>query len=778
MIISSNESASESPSEPVPRIFLAAPFAVDGDFPGSKLFWRLAAHCGLQRSDFDLSGRIDTSPACTVICLGSDIFYQLTGLRVSIDHARGYLFKRSDCVPIDLKVWEEVGVYKATSKKGWKKGDPKFGWVRRTVTTRIPEHVQWIIPILPPETVQFQGFKSIPALKADLLRAVRASRFPFVLGNEPFHFLTYPVGSDRPPVVCIDIETIGFSNAIERLGVCANGTVWTAPWNSNTERVFLGTLTHKPIIVGHNLAFDVPRLEAATGHHLGNRFFDTMLAAHLLQPDLYKGLEKVASLYLDVRPWKHLSESDPERYNAMDVHITHALCAKQLDALADTGQRDLFVGTLMPALRVLIDMSKRGIRIDREHLKGWQDGLIVQQRAALAHWNELAPAINPLSPSQVAHYLYDVLGLPTQRSKTGGTTTDAGAIQHLIRHPHSPSETLKALLEIKRVSKLISTYAKVEVGDDDCVHPSYVPSGKDTDNGAAATGRMAASNPNPQNQPPEAKRMFIPHMEGMALAEFDFSQIELRIAAALSGDVQLQSALKGDVHARTMDLLGIDRTRAKNLLYGTLYGAGPRKLARVLEAKGFSTTEAQCRTLQDSLSRAYPDLFSWRRSVVAEGTARRFLTNSFGRRRYFYGGETSAPAMMDFLPQSNAADILWSQLVDLDRIATQWGGALLTAVHDSVLFELPTSSTAMIKEVQICMEQPYDRIAPSFNVPVQIKVGSNWGEMRAFTHDTDLLRCLQKPESSSTSDPPCPAPDPLPTTNDGESSLSNGFTEE
>jgi len=467
-----------------------------------------------------------------------------------------------------------------------------------------------------------------------------------------------------------------------------------------------------------------------------------MVAAHLLQPDLYKGLARSASLYLDIQSWKHLSEDKPEEYNAKDAFYTWKLAEAEEIHLKETGQHNLFHKTLMPALPTLIRMSRRGIRVDRERLAVWQEELGARRRKLFDDWSGLVPDVNPMSPSQIAGLLYDKLKLSNKG--LGYKRGAAGKVSRSVEEPiikslrHSSPEhapILDLLINLRRVNKLIGTYASTEIGGDGCVHPNYLPAGKESDDGAAATGRLASSEPNIQNQPNEARFLYVPHDAGMSLLELDFSQIELRIAAALADDRALLEALKGDVHAHTQALLNCDRVRAKNVIYGSLYGAGPRKLSILLRTRGIQTSEAECKELQASLARAYPRLWAWRMEVVSTGVGRRFLTNPFGRRRYFYGGESSAPQMIDYLPQSSAADIVWDRLPAIDAFCEANGGALLATVHDSFLMEFPKEAIqpCLLGGLREVLETEFPQIAPGFRVPVDMKIGSNWGQMEKLS---------------------------------------------
>lgn len=692
---------------------------------------------------------VDTAINPTVICcVGGDAFRKTTGLDRSIEDCRGYVFTPDECQPVSIRTREIVGQYKTkrVSKDGSVvlPGDPKWGWVTHEAKTSFSPTVRYILPVLDPVSIQKSGLRTIVALKSDLARVNRSLDGGFC--PQACHFLNLPVGlgtSDGP--VAIDIETVGES--IARIGVSDGRCTWTAPWDWRSAARVTEVFQSGRRIVGHNLAFDLKylsrELSGMDGYRLDHgrksHLFDTMVAAHLLQPDLYKGLGRSASLYLDLAQWKHESEDKPEEYNAKDAFYTWKLAEAEEAHLQETGQARLFHKTLMPALPVLMGMTERGIRVDRNRLARWQEKLGARRDQLSRQWSELFPAVNPGSPAQVAKLLYDDLKLspkglgykPTGKSRS----VEEPIIKGLkSRHPEQ-ARILELILELRRTNKLIGTYASTEIGKDECVHPNYLPAGKESDSGAAATGRLASSEPNIQNQPQEARSLFIPHDAGMSLLELDFSQIELRIAAQLADDRALLEALKGDVHARTQELLQCDRVRAKNVIYGSLYGAGPRKLSILLRTRGVPTTEVECRDLQNVLAQAYPRLWSWRAEVVATGTSQRQLTNCFGRRRYFYGGDSAAPQMIDYLPQSTAADIVWDRLVPLDDFCRANGGAILATVHDSFLMEFPKEAIGpcLLGGLREVLETEFPQIAPGFRVPVDMKIGSNWGQMEKLS---------------------------------------------
>lgn len=739
--------------------YLLAVLGNPDGFPGHGTFWRTAALCGIDRADCtvidtsrplaEIETILNASYSSTAIALGSTAFASLTGIRRVIDATRGYIFSPSDAMPIETRSLEQIGVYRTTRKKDGvllhSKGDAKFGNVSRATTMTYPPSLRWIIPTLDPRRIEETRFKTLPALRADLQRCVRSLDPTFA--PITFEYVERPFAAmeDRL-VISFDIETAGLSHSIERIGVATASGTWSSAWTATSKLAFQSLLDSNPYaLIGHNLAFDIPRLERAGVRFPDAPLFDTMLAAHMIQPDLYKGLEKVASLYLDLRPWKHLNSSDPARYNAIDATVTLYLAEKMTVLLESTGQAHHFQNTLMPALRTLMSMTRRGLRVDRIHLGSWHQSLTVDLGEAMAAFQSAAPTVNPLSPAQVSKLLYAERGLPKQfiRTKDGPRlTTDESALRLIQRSaPARDVSLIDALLRVKKISKLRSVYSELELGLDGCVHPNYLPASKDTDAGAAASGRLASSDPNIQNQPEEARRLFIPSEDHMSFLEFDYSQIELRIAAARSGDRALITALEaGDVHAATMELVGCDRTRAKNLLYGSLYGAGPRKLASVLRQHGQNTTERECEDLQARLAAAYPQLWAWRHRVIADGTTLGYLTNAFGRRRYFYNRYRSAsgemvsgdvPEMLAFLPSADAADILWSRLAPLAALAEEFDGHLVTTVHDSFLLEFPTENLGkdLFRSLRSVLECEFDNISPGFRVPGNIKLGRSWGEM-------------------------------------------------
>lgn len=731
--------------------------AVDLPFVGSsgKLLWGCAQRAGIDRSQcfivncigelptgktgdiadeqFDkywdqFNAAVSSFGGRTVMCLGNHALWRATGLKGGIEAWRGYLISPSELQAFERRRVEQVP-YKRDGKHG-KKGEMRNVMRRVTENPPLGTSVHYIIPLLHPAAILRSGFQSIPAFQADLHRVKRA--MCETLRIRDVVYITSPGSGACTGPVAVDIETGGVGqSALTRIGIADEHMTWTMAWGSHARDAARAVLADESRVkIMHNSAFDAPKL-AAVGCPVKGPWFDTMLAAQMLQPDLYKGLNAVASLYLDTQRWKHLAEEEPERYNAWDVQRTLELYHATRSELERTGQLALFEKTIMPTIPTLIRMTERGIKLDVVRKEKWRFDLMTREEGLRSQWRSIAGDVNPSSSTQLQKYLYSHLGLPEQVNKYGRPTTDETALmdlKHITSHP-----ALDCLLLLRETSKLRGTYAENPLSDSGCVHPSYLPGAKDRDEfgkGMAGTGRLAARDPNIANQPAEARVLYIPHEPAHLMIEVDWSQAELRVAAALSGDTALRTALRGDVHEHTRALLGCDRVRAKNVVFGTIYGAGPRTLARLLKTKGVNTNEAECRALQDKLAQAYPQLWAWRQRIAREAGEQYHLTNPFGRRRYFYRGGGDAPAAIDFMPQSCVADATWRILAPLEALFMEFGGHLLATVYDSFLGEIHAMKVpAFVPELRRLMEQPWPELN-GLSIPCTIKVGSNWGELK------------------------------------------------
>jgi DNA polymerase I-like protein with 3'-5' exonuclease and polymerase domains len=228
--------------------------------------------------------------------------------------------------------------------------------------------------------------------------------------------------------------------------------------------------------------------------------------------------------------------------------------------------------------------------------------------------------------------------------------------------------------------------------------------------------------------------MYIPDSPRHCFLEYDYSQAELRVIAAVSHDLKLQETLNtSDFHQVTADRLGIPRPIAKNTIYASSYLGGAGTIQKMMKRKGHFAELKAIKRAQALLRQEYTRMFAWQATTIAQGQASGYLINAFGRVRFFYDKENDAPEMADYIPQSTVADITWYVLGQLVVAARKYGGRVVTLVHDSFLFQvLEEHIEAARAEFRAIMEQKFDNVAPGFWLPTECKVGTpgqSWGDL-------------------------------------------------
>lgn len=685
---------------------------------------------------------INQAKARVALCLGGDAFWRLTGISGGILDWRGYIIDRSDLYHSQLERVRDSFVPYKTSGRNHKKGDPRRVKLKEKVSPTIPQSLEYILPTIHPSYVMRTGYKTVSVLAYDVARVKRALDGTLSFSDLTYNTQPFPLGDDHDPIA-LDIETsrsVVGSEWINRIGISTGVGTWTAPWNSTSKEAIREALADPDRTkIGHNLAYDIPRLQAA-GLKISGPLFDTMFACQTLQPDLPKGLNFVASLYLDTKRWKHKSEDEPELYNALDVAQTRLLYQLTLQEILNTDQ-DIIFQNMMDALPVLIGMTTRGIKLDNDRRQSWLTTLSAQEEVLRLQWEALHPGVAISSNAQLKKLFYTDLGYKVQKGDDGRPTTDETALIRL-RGLYGTDLSLPPLLAWRKVNKLRTSYAEVKLaGGDGCIHPSYTATAKDKDErgkGMAGTGRILPKDPNIAQVPKEGRKLYIPHAPQNLIAEFDYVQAELRVIAAVSGDDALMKRINGpDIHQVHADLWGCSRKEAKNVTYATIYGAGKEKLQKMFTLYGITKTQKECQVLLDKFYGEYPVVKRWRDGVISKVQTERCLRNPFGRLRYFWNPSRDIPAALDFIPQSTVADIMWSSLPGVDGISRDCGGALLTIVYDSYVLELPqVGATHYAKRVVDFLTRPYNNIAPGFYLPVTWKMGPNWGELEG-SHETE-----------------------------------------
>ena len=290
-----------------------------------------------------------------VVPLGAHAFRATTGIKIGIDDARGYVLGPEYMGKVDKRVEQQIGVYKTKKKGKYNVGDPRMGKVTIALEPPLPGSWNKVMGMYSLQQLQKSQFKMSWVMVADLRRANRVVTGKFVYSDEGFEYYVRPgVMSDRygeeheapyhlptmyGPYISFDIETVGKSNVVKQLSMSDGTNTVAVPWTDEVLRWAQEQINRNDaILIGHNLMFDVPRLQlAGIVFPEDTIFFDTMLSAAMMQPDVPKGLGKVGSMYLDTRPWKWtaLSSQDEDLYSALDAWNTYLLAMELIPAMQE-----------------------------------------------------------------------------------------------------------------------------------------------------------------------------------------------------------------------------------------------------------------------------------------------------------------------------------------------------------------------------------------------------------------------------------------------------------
>ncbi len=477
------------------------------------------------------------------------------------------------------------------------------------------------------------------------------------------------------------------------------------------------------------VVYDVKRLMT-----LGARFkrtpFDVMLAAYCLNPG--RRSYTLQALCEEAGVWS----------SACPAHAALALARAQRAQLEKDGLRTLYDAIEMPLSRVLYDMEKAGFLTDIQALLSLSKVFDERVDSLTAQVAEIAgPQFNINSPRQLGALLFDQLGLKGGKKTRTGWSTTAEILEAMQdEHPIIP-----LILEYRKYAKLKSTYVDALMrlrGTDGRIHTSF-------DQVGTVTGRISSAEPNLQNIPVrtplgrEIRRAFVAP-KGMKLVDADYSQIELRVLAHMSGDEVMRDAfLKGqDIHARTAaEVYGIPlefvtsemRSSAKAVNFGIVYGISDFGLARNL---GVSRSEAA-----DFISRyfaRYPKVKAFMDRCVLEGKTQGYVTTLSGRRRYlpelsdrsYNIRQFGERAAMNSPIQGTAADIIKLAMIAVHDALRDSGlkARLILQVHDELIVETPEDEVEAVKQLlSRCMGSVMDLSVP---LAASVSVGDTWYECK------------------------------------------------
>ena len=488
---------------------------------------------------------------------------------------------------------------------------------------------------------------------------------------------------------------------------------------------------------------------------------DTEIAAYLVDParGTYR-LDELARHYLDRElkldePAAGEQEGQQSLLDGGDDGTDH-VAAAGLEAIAtselvevlskqlrERGAWKLFSELEIPLTGVLAKIERAGVRLDTDYLDEMSLTLARELDAVEHRIYSLAGGpFNIASPPQLRQVLYEKLGLkPSKKTKTG-FSTDAKVLESLIEeHP-----IIASILRHREISKLKSTYIDALPR---LVDPATGRVHTRFNQTVATTGRLSSDNPNLQNIPirteegRQIRRAFIPE-GGNQLVVADYSQIELRLLAHLSGDEELSGAFArgDDIHRLSIGkALGIDpaevtpaqRSIGKMVSYGVTYGMGPFGLSQRLRIP-----VDQARTYIDGFFATYPGIRPYLDDVVARATEDGFTTTMLGRRRYLPELRSRNPRVrglgerqaLNAPLQGSAADIMKLAMVKVDRALEGMAARMVLTVHDELVFEVPEDEVVETAQtIRHVMENAFE-----LNVPLTVDLawGPNWAEAKAF----------------------------------------------
>ena len=500
-----------------------------------------------------------------------------------------------------------------------------------------------------------------------------------------------------------------------------------------------------------NGAFDYLALRAYDVW-LGPKWFDTLGVQYLLDVEAPKGLEALVQRWLQEPPWKDIDYKKPEeesldklsRLCARDAYATLLLHDPMLEALQAVPALDrLYHVMLQPAMHALAEMEWRGVPIDLDRLADLTSKVEEELEETLAsiRWMCSEPELNPNSTMQLQKVLFGKFGLPvTTFTPKGAPSTSAEALRK-IEDMHG---AIPLLQKYRKLRKLLTASLRPWAEHaqwDGKLHPRYKPA-------FVKTGRLSSENPNIQQVPrdPEVRSLF-GGVAGYRVVELDYSQLELRIMAWLSGEPRMLEAYERgeDLHQITADALGVDRHTGKTANFGLLYGAGYRKLREIAESEyGVKMSEAEAERLRVEWFATYPEVEDFHEQAIRDARHDGGVTTIIGRWRPLpdlyssdWGPKGGAERQAVNTPiQSVASDLTLSVLTDL--VNADWlikrGITPMITVHDSIIFLVPEDQLAAVDLIKSAMEHPgwKRKFGIDLGVPllVDVKEGKYWGETK------------------------------------------------
>ena len=569
--------------------------------------------------------------------------------------------------------------------------------------------------------------------------------------------------------VCFDTETTGLKALeVELIGIAFSweeGKGYYVSFPENQEETKSILEEFRPFFesdiekVGHNLKYDIKVLSNYNMSVKG-KLFDTMIAHYLINPDMRHNMDVLAETYLNYQPvsiteligkkgknqlsMRVVPIKDQTEYAVEDADITYQLKEHFTSELAAGNVTELFNNVELPLVSVLTAMEIEGINVDTDFLKelsvALSDDILRLEKSI---YEQAGEEFNIASPKQLGVILFEKLELvkKPKKTKSGQYSTAEDVLSYLAKD----HQIIRDVLEFRQYKKLQSTYVDALPNEinpkTNRIHTVYAQA-------VAATGRLSSNNPNLQNIPirtergREVRKAFVPRDENYVLLAADYSQIELRIIAALSEEETMMNAFKNgeDIHASTAarvfnvpleEVTREQRSNAKTVNFGIIYGVSAFGLSNQT-----NLSRSEAKELIDTYYETYPKLKAYMAAQVDFAREHGYVETVLHRRRYLKdinsrngmvrsGAERNA---VNAPIQGSAADIIKLAMINIYRRfeAEGFKSKMLLQVHDELVFDAHKDELETIKPIiKHEMENAFTMSVP---LDVEIGLGDNWLE--------------------------------------------------
>ena len=569
---------------------------------------------------------------------------------------------------------------------------------------------------------------------------------------------TYCFDTETSSLDPLSAKLVGMSFSIKE------GEAWYVPTLGEEDEIKAKLKHFAPLfedasktMVGQNIKYDY-KVMRRYDVDIKNRLWDTMIAHYLMNPDLKHGMDFLSEQYLNYKPVSietligkkgknQLSMADlpPEKisdYACEDADITMQLKEHFQENMDKPQLKSLFHDVEVPLLKVLADMELEGVNIDRAMLGAYSTELAEAISSLEKEIHSMAgEQFNVDSPKQLGTILFEKLEIGTnvKKTKSGQYSTSEDILSRYKQdHP-----IIEKILEYRQVRKLKSTYVDPipDMVNDAThrLHTQYMQT-------VAATGRLSSTNPNLQNIPIRTERgrlirkAFVPRDEHHVLLAADYSQVELRIIAALSGDESMIEAFRNgeDIHSATAaKVFGVGkeevdremRSKAKAVNFGIIYGQGAFGLAQNLGIK-----RREAKEIIDNYYAQFPRLKEYQQENIEFARKNGYVETILGRRRYLADIQSGNAVVRGFAErnainapiQGSAADVIKLAMLRIHEIFKEkdFKSRMIMQVHDELVFDAHVEELDIIKPIIIDgMQNAYELAVP---LKVDLDTGENW----------------------------------------------------